>query len=122
MYARSRHAEGTEGTDFARSKRQHEVLIALKSKMFDPGFWYSLESVKNVYTSFDMAVNTDMTMREVGIFAKLLISTQQTDIEKISFEDLLIHPPQYLYGGRYVLIPRDGTFREIQSYIQKRLP
>ncbi|MEK7591979.1 MAG: LCP family protein [Patescibacteria group bacterium] len=122
MYVRSRHADGTEGTDFARSKRQQEVLAALKTKMFDPGFWYSLESVKNVYTSIDMAVNTDMMMREVGILAKLLILTQKTDVEKLNFEDLLIQPLEYLYGGRYVLMPRDGTFREIQSYLQKKLP
>ena len=121
-YVRSRHAEGTEGTDFARSKRQQEVLTALKSKILDPGFWYSLESVKNVYTSIDTAVDTDMTMREIGILAKLFLVTQKTIIEKISFEDLLINPPEYLHGGRYVLISRDGTFNEIHSYLRKRLP
>ncbi|MFZ5845535.1 MAG: LCP family protein, partial [Patescibacteria group bacterium] len=32
-YVRSRHAEGEEGSDFARSRRQQEVFVALKDKL-----------------------------------------------------------------------------------------
>src|ERR1700722_1364063 len=36
-YVRSRHAEGPEGSDFARSKRQEKVISALKAKLFSAG-------------------------------------------------------------------------------------
>ncbi|MBI5614304.1 LCP family protein [Candidatus Gottesmanbacteria bacterium] len=120
-YVRSRHADGVEGTDFARSKRQQEVLSALKSKFFDPQVWYSLESIKNVYTSLDTAVNTDMAMKEIGILGKLFWLSERESIAKISFEDLLMSPSEDLYEGRYVLLPQSGTFDAIHTYLKQKL-
>ena len=37
-YVRSRHGDGAEGTDFARSKRQQKVILAIKDKLMSPTF------------------------------------------------------------------------------------
>lgn len=121
VYVRSRHADGEEGTDFARSRRQQEVLSALKPKFFDPQIWYSIESLRNVYTSLDNAINTDMSMKEIGTLGKLFLESEKQEIAKISFDDLLVNPPEYLYEGRYVLLPQSGTFDNIQSYLKQKL-
>ena len=36
-FVRSRHAEGSEGTDFAREKRQQKVIEAIKNKLISFG-------------------------------------------------------------------------------------
>ena len=120
-YVRSRHADGPEGTDFARSKRQQEVLSALKSKLIDPRLFLSPESFKKIISSLGLAVNTDLSVSEIGILGKLYGYSQKNQIEKISFEGLLANPPEYLYGGRYVLVPIDGTFRSIHSFLKDKL-
>ena len=41
-YVRSRHAEGNEGSDFARGRRQQEVLLALKDKLLSKEIYLNL--------------------------------------------------------------------------------
>jgi len=119
-YVRSRHAEGEEGSDFARSRRQQDVLVALKQKVLQSKFFFSPTYIVGLLRSFDEATDMDMNIGELLTVGKLLATTKSQAITKISFQDLLTSPPLYQYGGRYVLLPQED-FAAIHTFIRKKL-
>lgn len=119
-YVRSRHAEGDEGSDFARSRRQQEVLVALKEKIMSPNAWITFDRMGMLPTVFDRATDTDMNMGELVTIAKLYLKSREEEVKKISFEQLLTNPPAYLYGGRYVLVPMED-WQSIHAFITGEL-
>jgi len=128
-YVRSRHAQGDEGTDFARSARQEKVIKSFKNKIF------SLETVLNpirlisLYATLKGNVDTDVKKEELDDFVRLFQGLKNTKVESavIDFGDdlkkrpgLLIHPQiSSEYNYEWVLIPRigNGNFQEIQGYV-----
>ncbi len=118
-YARSRHAEGQEGGDFARSRRQQDILVALKNKLIRPFTWMTPKRLTNLPKVLDEATDMDINMGEALTLGKQFVGIEVDKIRKISFEDKLITPPSYVYG-RYVLVPED-TWEEIHTYIEQQL-
>ncbi|OGY18893.1 MAG: hypothetical protein A2900_01355 [Candidatus Chisholmbacteria bacterium RIFCSPLOWO2_01_FULL_50_28] len=126
-YVRSRNAEGEEGTDFARSRRQREVLIAFKNKILSLDTLLSPTKVRQLMQTFSGTVKTDLSETEYVSLAKLALKTQAEHIRHgvIEEEDkeagkpgLLIHPPLANYNGQWVLIGRNG-WEEIHTYIER---
>lgn len=118
-YVRSRHAEGNEGSDFARSSRQQEVLVALKTKITSPDVLRSPQTLGKLYKAFDTATDTDMNIGELLTVGKLFVQTPQDRVRRVSLEDQLYAPPSAWYG-RYVLLPKE-SFEEIHQYINRSL-
>ena len=119
QYVRSRHAEGNEGSDFARSKRQQDVLVALKAKLTDPQVLLS-QRLPVLVRALDDATDTDLNISELATVGKLTVQVPGGSIKKISFEDFLITPPSWQYDGKYVLVPKeDGS--SIQQFIKAQL-
>ena len=119
-YVRSRHAEGAEGSDFARSRRQQDVIIALKEKIVNPSTWLSAERISALPKVFDEATDTDMNMGEIATIGKWFMRAKESAVKKIALETLLEQPPEYLYGGRFVLVPKE-TWDAVHSYIASQL-
>ncbi len=119
-YVRSRHAEGEEGSDFARSRRQQDVLVALRQKLLQPRFLFRPRIAFALFGAFDDATNMDMNIGELLTVGKTLAVTKPQAITKISFEDQLINPPLWEYNGKYVLVPKDG-FSALHEYILTKL-
>lgn len=118
-YVRSRHADGVEGGDFSRSRRQQDVLVALKDTLVHPLRWFSFERAGRLRTVVDQATDTDMNLGELATVAKRVAGIQNDQIQRISFDDLLYNPPAYLYG-RYVLIPKED-WETIHEFIAGEL-
>lgn len=128
-FVRSRHAEGDEGTDFARSRRQQAVISALKSKVFNIRFILNnLKNAKKLAGAFDDATDTDMNLGEQILFFKSFLSIPNQDIRKITLDNgddvkgikgFLVSPPAWQYDGAWVLNPRigEGDFSEIHQFI-----
>lgn len=128
-FVRSRHAQGDEGTDFARSARQEKVIKTFKDKIF------SLETIINparfisLYAILKGNIDTDIKQTEMDDFVRLLQRMKNPKLKTaiIDFGDsekkrpgLLINPPiTSKYDFQWVLIPRigNGNFQEIQGYI-----
>lgn len=132
-YVRSRMAAGEEGTDFARGRRQQQVIAALKNKLLQPSiFWQNLKQVKELSAAFDEATDTDMKLSKQILFFKSFLSLQDQKIRKIVLDSgdeekkikgFLVNPPLWQYNGEWVLIPRsgEGNFEEIYKYISCNL-
>lgn len=119
-YVRSRHAEGEEGSDFARGRRQQEVIVALEEKLINPRTWLPPKRALTLIAAFDRATTTDMRIGELATVGKLSMKIGNKNATRISFVDLLTQPPLWMYGGRYVLVPKE-SFPAIHDYIKSQL-
>jgi anionic cell wall polymer biosynthesis LytR-Cps2A-Psr (LCP) family protein len=114
-YVRSRHGEGGEGSDFARARRQQDVIFALREKLSDPGVWISFQRFAPLIEAFEKTVETDMNIGELATIGKFASRIPQTGIRRVTIEPLLMVPPVSWYG-RYVLLPTE-SFSAIHEYI-----
>jgi polyisoprenyl-teichoic acid--peptidoglycan teichoic acid transferase len=127
-FSRSRHASGSEGTDFARAKRQQEVILAIKNKALSMQTLFNPVKLKGLYDAYSKNVDTNMDLKTLESFYLL---SQQINFDKavsIVLDDsteadkggLLYNPVDTtLYGGAWVLIPRSGDFSQVHAYMQK---
>lgn len=128
-FVRSRHAIGEEGSDFARSRRQQEVIAAVREKALSLGILLNPVKVFGLVNILQENINTDIQKEEYDDFIKLASKMENVKIKShvigmAENEDeygLLVNPPiaaEYKY--KWVLAPRkgNGNFSEIQSYIE----
>lgn len=118
-YARSRQSEGDEGSDFARSRRQQDIILALKDKFLHPFSWVTRARISALPHVLDEATDMDLTLGEAITIGKLYITADENTVQRISIEDKLVTPPSYVYG-RYVLVP-EQDWEDIHEYIKKEL-
>lgn len=129
-YARSRHAQGDQGSDISRGKRQQQVLSALYKKLFTWEFLLNFKKVTEFISSVNQTAETDMSIAEILFAGRFFIKTRNSGIESISLpvEDLkegesgiLTNPPLWLYSNRWVLIPQNEDYEMLHEYIMCRL-
>src|SRR5690606_17112238 len=70
-YARSRHAAGVEGTDFARSQRQQKVITAFKDKVFSTKTLTNPSALLNIASSLGESFSTTLQADEASTAFKL---------------------------------------------------
>ena len=128
-FVRSRHAQGAEGSDFARSKRQEKIIKAFKDKIFSLATLANPAKVVSLYDILKGSIDTDIKDDEFDDFIRLAgkMKTAQTENavldtgnEEVKRPGLLINPVSgEEYNFEWVLIPRvgNGNFLEIQKYI-----
>ena len=129
-YARSRHGDNGESSDFARSKRQQNLIMAVKNKALSLETLINPAKLKELYDQYVSNVETDIDLKALQNFYQL---SQKLDFEKVIsvvIDDstdgneggLLYHPNDAtLYGGHWVLIPQSGDYSQIHAYVQKYL-
>lgn len=127
-YARSRHGDNNEGTDFARAKRQQKVIMAIKNKAMSIQTLINPQKLKELYDLYATNVETNVDLPTLQNFYLL---SQQINFDKVISVVLddrseandggLLYAPEdtTLYGGRYILIPRTGDYAQIHAYVQK---
>lgn len=119
MYVRTRHAEGGDGNDFARGRRQQDVIVAVKTKILSLEPWYHPDMSVRLFQFFDKATKTDLTVGQLLALAKLGMGMPSEAIQKISIEPYLTEAPVDKYQ-RYALDPRE-SFEEIHAFIKTSL-
>lgn len=118
-FVRSRHALGAEGSDFSRSKRQQQVMLAIKDKIVGIVKSLDLGKIKILYSSLDKVVSRDIMNQQVAIIAKEIIFKRHFYQKNFNLSQDAFKVPDYrLYDGKYVLVPNSGDFADIHAYIQ----
>ncbi|NQU84093.1 MAG: LCP family protein [Parcubacteria group bacterium] len=119
QFARSRHGTNGEGSDFARSRRQQKIILALKDKVFSLGTLFSPGKITSLINSVQKNVTTDFEIWEIIKFANALRDINNDDIITHSLDSapggLLV---EAIVGGAYILQPRTDNFDEIKSYVR----
>ncbi len=127
-YSRSRHSYNlAQGTDFARAKRQHLVIMAVKDKLLSTENLLNPNKLRSLYATTTEVINTDIPLSAViSVLPK--ISKEKIDNLQIhsavisdrgSFEEggVLVRGNPDNYGGRYVLIPKkEGSIKSFVTY------
>lgn len=127
-FVRSRNAEGDEGTDFARSRRQQKVIFTLKEKLFAVETLFNPLKLATLYKIILTSLETDVPISHWDDFVGLAQKMKNTKVRNAILDygnrqkgtpGLLINPPVYEYEA-WVLIPRRGEddFSEIQEYVK----
>lgn len=120
-YARSRHALGGEGSDFARSKRQQKILYAIKDKVISFNIILHPQEIIKIIDNLEGNITTNLTITEIIKLAKLM---KDINTQSIKSKVLDNGPGGSLYdsyieteGGvnAYVLKTKSGDFSELQS-------
>lgn len=128
-FVRSRHALGSEGTDFARSSRQQIVIEAVRQKIFSIQTLLNPSKVMSIYNIVQDSIDTDIKDNEFLLFIQLVQKLQHAKIQSAVLDfgnaaqnryGLLENGPiDAAHNFADVLIPRagDGNFAEIHQYI-----
>ncbi|MCK5061088.1 LCP family protein [Candidatus Parcubacteria bacterium] len=118
-YSRSRHALGSEGSDFARARRQQIIISAAKDKLLSRSTLLSPAKIINIINELDEHIATNLKAWEmIKIWDKFKNVNKEDIITRVLDNDpngLLIDT--ITEEGAYVLVPRSGDFAEIQYFI-----
>lgn len=114
-YARSRQST----SDFDRSRRQQEILQALKQKALSVGTLTNPLKINGLLDSVGNHVRTDLSIDEI---MRLVDLSKEIDQSKVVNFGLSSADNGFLVGqnigGASALVPRVGDFSEIQSFVR----
>jgi LCP family protein required for cell wall assembly len=121
VYARSRHGNDGQGSDFARSRRQQQIIVALKDQIESVGGFGKLPDVINALGD---NVLTNLTIGDAEALYGLVNDVDPASIEHISIDDT-----NFLYDcgyptncGSYYLYANDKSFKSLQRYVENIFP
>lgn len=115
-FARSRHGNNGEGSDFARAKRQQKIIEALKEKLFSFGTLTNPKKISDILTSLGTHTQTNMEVWEMLRLGKLAGDLKTDSIINRVYDD---STNGFLRaatgtGGAFILVPRDGDYHDMQ--------
>ena len=121
IYARSRHGNNGQGSDFARSRRQQQIIVALKDQIESIGGFGKLPDVLNALGD---NVLTNLTIGDAESLYGLVNDVNPATIEHISIDDT-----NFLYDcgypthcGSYYLYANDQELQVPLPLRRERLP
>ncbi len=115
-FVRSRQGLNGEGSDFARSERQQNVLLGIKNRALSFGFLANPLRVNNLFSTLGNHVETDFEIWEVIRMFQLSKDIDQSTIGHTVFDDSPNGPlySRILDTGAFVLLPNAGDFSDLQ--------
>ena len=121
-FARSRHALGDEGTDYARSKRQEKIILAFRNKVISTGTLFNSATISKLKDSVVSSIDTDIETPQQGSFAKVFLNLEnKNNLTSIPLTPYLANPKNTKnYGGQWVLVPVP-SLAELQTYVKTEL-
>ncbi len=119
-FARSRETT----SDFDRSKRQQQIMVAIRTKALNLNILTNPGRLQSLYNSVASSIYTDLNVAEILEAAKIAKNINKNQIENRVITDdftscggILYTPPRDLYGGASVLIPIGHGYNELQKFI-----
>jgi anionic cell wall polymer biosynthesis LytR-Cps2A-Psr (LCP) family protein len=117
-FVRSRNAEGDEGTDFARQKRQQRILKGIEEKILSREILFSPKKMVELKSAVLSSIETDIEQSEAAVLARNMFSSRENIVSAILPENLLVNPPKSAkYDNLYVFVPLDGEWLGIHKWV-----
>ena len=119
-YARSRHGNNGEGSDFARIKRQQNILMAAKDKLTSFNTLINPQKITSLFSLFNQYTTTDLEPWEA---VKLVHMGKGINTQQIINQSIDDRPGGYLKAGisqtdgAYILQPVTGNFDQIRMLV-----
>ena len=119
-FARSRHGVGSEGSDFARARRQQLILEAVKEKLLSRSTLLNPSKIINIMGQLKEHVDTNISVSDM-----LALWNNYKNIDHANLINKVIDNAaggllvdQTGIDGAYLLVPRSGNYDEIKSFTQ----
>lgn len=116
FYIRSRFSS----SDFDRTRRQQQIMLAIKDKIISLGVLANPLIINNLINAVANNVKVDVGLREIPGLIKL---AKKADTEHIIKKVFDTSPEGLLYqtmkDGAYILLPIDGNFNRIRETSQR---
>jgi LCP family protein required for cell wall assembly len=115
-YARSRHGDNGQGTDFARSQRQQQILTAIKAKVLSIG---GIGDLPSLLDALGGNVDTNMSLDDVEAIYDLVKGVNSAAILHIGLDST-----NFLYECNVptcsadFLYAYDGSYATVDHFIQ----
>lgn len=114
-FVRSRMSNSIEGSDFARSKRQQKILLAIKDKVFSPSTIFNINKLKRTTDLVYEHTDTNLELWEILRLYDIAKGMSSTNIMNVVLDD---GPTGTLLAqtidGAFVLVPRRGDWGELE--------
>ncbi len=121
-FVRSRNADGDEGSDFSRNKRQQLAMGAIKERVAGIILTFNLNKMESLYKSVDSLIKRDISNQQLTYLMRNIVLKRNFKQSTTALPQELFTVPSYEdYEGRYVLIPEDASFSAIHSYVKQYL-
>ncbi|NCO04714.1 MAG: LCP family protein [Candidatus Magasanikbacteria bacterium] len=119
IFARSRHGNNWEGSDYARSKRQQKIILALKEKVLSAGTILNPIRLNEIITSLDKHVTTNMEFSDMIAMLKMAKELDTSNIIRLTLDDSTEGYLKQGYSpvGAFILEPKAGSFEGINYAI-----
>lgn len=116
-YARTRHPDN----DFARARRQQEVILALREQALGQNLITPLNLVTKFYPLLDIlggSVKTDLNRTQMGALANLALSIPRESINRYTIQDLITDYTDD--NGISFIVPRDWA--KVRARMREMIP
>jgi anionic cell wall polymer biosynthesis LytR-Cps2A-Psr (LCP) family protein len=128
-YARSRHGSNNQGGDFARARRQQQLIMAIKGEALSFTTLLNPTKLRELYDTYERNVDTNIDFQTAQNFVLFSQKHDFNSVRSVVLDDrssaevggLLYAPTDTSLYGAYVLIPRAGDFSQVHAYVQKYL-
>lgn len=122
-YTRSRHGNGGEGSDFARSRRQQQVILAAKSELLSAATLLNPITLTRLYTQYTDHIATSLEMWEIIRLAQLGRGLRSEDITTHTLTDGPDGQLVTVIGddGAWLLQPPGGNYNDIRTLVATML-
>ncbi len=115
-YVRSRHGNNGQGSDFARSRRQQQILLAVKDKLLSASTFLNPSRITSMLGTLKKNISTNMSVWELARLASKLKNLQADQIVHHVIDASETSP---LYAttlnGAYVLLPKNDDWKPLQT-------
>lgn len=117
-YARSRYSS----SDFDRSRRQQQVIFAIKEKLANLNFWNNPVQTISALNALRQGIDTDLNVWNTGDL--LNIAKEINDSDKITKH--VVSTENLVYESRgadnaYILLPVGDNFNQLKAFFQNTL-
>jgi LCP family protein required for cell wall assembly len=121
IYARSRHGTNGENSDFARSRRQQQIMALLKDKLLSFEVYANPMKVKEIIDSLSSHINTNLNISQIIYLGNMVRQTNQNDIKNLVLDSGVngFTVPYIATNGAFMLAPRGGKLDYINYAIAK---
>lgn len=123
-YARSRHST----SDMDRSRRQQQIINAIKAKSLSAGVITSPSKISNIIEATRSNINTDLTVKDIVLIGSTFANIESSKIHVYNLGDncftynnctvwaYLYNPSMAYFGGAWALIPEGARINHLSYY------
>ena len=115
-FARSRHGSNGEGSDFARSKRQEKIILAIREKLLKAGTLLNPFTMNSLYETVRGSLATNLQTWETLRLAQAVSGLKTSDVTLSVMSDQNILVDGRNDDGSFILIPKNDDWSAVKSF------